>query len=96
MPRVSYLDTFPVVSLAAGMSMKCKWEEEHIQTLLDTLLTLKAGFGQGGNPHSSDLHAAMEAINTKYNNTQNKLKPIESVGDKWRTVSAIIRYFSLC
>lgn len=70
--------------------MRIQWLEPHIEALLDSLLAQKAGFGQGGNPQGKHLQAACDAVNEKFGDTQNMVKALRSVQDKWRTVCANI------
>lgn len=50
------------------------WLNEHVETFLDTLLAQKPGFGQGGNPQTKHIQAAVDAVNSKFSGTQNTPK----------------------
>ncbi|KAL7277974.1 hypothetical protein ACG7TL_007927 [Trametes sanguinea] len=57
----------------------CKWTDDHLETMLDSLYTQKAGFGQGGNPQNSHFQAACDAVNDEYGASQNQPKTLRSI-----------------
>ncbi|KAI0370307.1 hypothetical protein BV20DRAFT_966981 [Pilatotrama ljubarskyi] len=67
----------------------CRWLDDHIDALLDKLLKLKSGFGQGSNPQKADFQSACDTINEMFDGRQNIPKTKRSVQDKWAALRAI-------
>ena len=67
----------------------CKWEDEHISTMLASFKANKPSMGDGGNPTSTVFMAALKAVNEAHQATQNKEKTKKSLKDKWRAVSPL-------
>ncbi|KAH9892914.1 hypothetical protein C8Q73DRAFT_666646 [Cubamyces lactineus] len=58
----------------------CKWTDDHIETMLDSLYGQKAGFGQGGNLQNFHFQVACDAVNNKCSALQNQPKTVSVHG----------------
>lgn len=78
--------------MASIRATPTRWEDAHIETMLHTLLPLKAQFGQGSNPKDTHFEEAQNAVNMAYGETQNVEKSVKSVQTKWLSVCSLYSY----